>query len=161
MSTRVGNIDSGAITHIMKSRGFSPDELNSYLNKECGLLGISGKTDDMRELIKLEESSDVLAKKAIDVFCYRIKKEIGGMIGVLGGIDALVFTATMGERSNIIRERVCRGFEGIGMFLDKEKNDGTTNGDGVISVENSPVKVLVVKTDEMREVCEEIMSLAE
>ncbi len=155
MSTRSGNIDAGALCYLLKRKGFSSDELISFLNKKCGLLGLSsGKTDDMRELIRGEDGGDEDAKRAIDVFVYRIKKEIGSMVFALGGVELVVFTATMGERSNIIREKVCTGMKDLGIVLNKEKNKKTTEMNGVISEDDSPVKVVVVKTDEMGEMFE-------
>lgn len=159
MSTRVGNIDPGAIIHLVKRKGFSPDELNLFLNSKCGLLGLSEISGDMRELIKKEEGGDFNAKRAIDTFAYQIKKQIGSFMAILGGLDTLVFTATIGERSNIIRERVCEGLQGIGIKLNKEKNNETIGKDGVVSESDSPVAVAVVKTDEMREIFEEINKL--
>lgn len=156
MSTRVGNIDPGAIIHLIKRKGFSPDELSIFLNKKCGLLGLSELSDDMRVLIQKEADGDLGAKRAIDTFAYQVKKQIGSFIAILGGIDALVFTATMGERSNVIRERICDGFQGLGIKLDKLKNDSTIGKDGIISEDVSPVMIAVVKTNEMREIFEEI-----
>ncbi len=156
MSTRVGNIDPGALIHLIKRKGFSPDELNTFLNKKCGLLGLSEISDDMRELLKKEAEGDLSAKRAIDTFVYQIKKQVGSLIAVLGGIDSLIFTATMGERSNIIRERVCAGLEGLGIKINKAKNDEAIGTDGVISEEGSAVLVAVIKTDEMREMFEDV-----
>ncbi|HBM45360.1 MAG: Acetate kinase [Parcubacteria group bacterium GW2011_GWF2_38_76] len=159
MSTRVGNIDPGAIIHLIKNKGFSPDELNIFLNKKCGLLGLSEISDDMRELIKKEAEGDIGAKRAIDTFVYQIKKQIGSLIAVLGGIDGLIFTATMGERSNIIREKVCDGLGGLGIKINKAKNNDTIGKDGLINENDSSVIVAVVKTDEMKEIFEEIKNL--
>ncbi|MEI6296999.1 MAG: acetate/propionate family kinase [bacterium] len=159
MSTRVGDIDAGALVYLMKQKGFSPDELNSFLNKKCGLLGISEKSDDMRDLIKREAEGDEKAKTAIDVFVYKIKKQIGAFIATLGGIDVLVFTATIGERSSIIRERICDGLSGIGIEININKNNDTINKEGLISSKDSSTKVLVVKINEMREIFEDIKDI--
>lgn len=159
MSTRSGDIDAGALIYLMKKKGQSPDELNVYLNKKCGLLGLSEISDDMREIIKEESEGNEKAKTAIDVFVYKIKKQIGSFISALGGVDALVFAATMGERSSIIRARVCEGLRGIGIKLDKNKNDEMVTKGGVISEGGSPVKIIVAKIDEMREIYEEVVRL--
>lgn len=154
MSTRSGSIDAGSLVFILKKKGFSPDELNSFLNKKCGLIGLSEKTDDMRQLISLESEGDKDAKRAIDIFVYRIIKEIGSMFVTIGGVDKLIFTGTMGERSNIVRERICDGLGSLGIFLDKEKNNETIDKNGVISKKDSSVDIFVMKTDEMEEMFE-------
>lgn len=154
MSTRSGSIDAGSLIFILKKKGFSPDELNSFLNKKCGLLGLSEKTDDMRQLINLESEGDKDAKRAIDTFVYRIIKEIGSMFVTIGGVDKLIFTGTMGERSNIVRERICDELGSLGIFLDKEKNNETIDKNGVISKKDSSADIIVLKTDEMEEMFE-------
>lgn len=156
MSTRVGNVDAGAVVHLMKNKGFSPDELNHFLNKKCGLLGLSEISDDMRVLLQKESEGDFGAKRAIDAFTYQIKKQIGSIVFAMGGVDALIFTATMGERSNFVRDRVCRGLEDLGIILDNSKNDDMVAQDGIISRNDSGVMVATIKTDEMREIFEEI-----
>lgn len=160
MATRSGNIDAGAVTYLEGELGFGPEEIEKYLNNKSGLLGLSGKSGDMRELLELEKNGDENAKNAIDVFVYKIKKEIGAMIAAMGGIDALVFSATMGERSNIVREKICSGLEGLGIVLDKKNNDEIVEGavkDGFINREDSAVKIAVVRTDEMKEIFEQIV----
>ncbi len=158
MSTRVGDVDAGALIYLMKAKNFSPDQLNEFLNKKCGLLGLSGKSDDIRELIKLEEKGDKQAKLALDLWAYRVKKYIGSYIMALGGLDVLVFTATVGERSWIMRQRILGGLENLGFAIDDVKNKKITetNSEGEIQKDGSQIKIMVVKTDEMEEIISEL-----
>lgn len=158
MRTRSGNIDAGALLYLIKKMNLSADEMDKFLNNECGLLGIAGqKGGGVRELLLLEKDGDEKAKLALDVFVYNIKKYIGAYVAILGGLDLLVFTATIGERSDIIRARVCFGLETLGIGIDEEKNHQTIEKDGFIESGLLPVKVAVVKTDEMGEMLKEAM----
>ena len=148
MGTRCGDIDPAIIPHILRYEHISPDALYDLLNKKSGVLGISGISNDMRALLKAESSGNSRAKLAIDVFCYRIKKYIGSYLAVLNGAEAIVFTAGIGENSPTVRERSCRDMENLGIVLDKEKNLNTIAREGIISHENSPIKVLVIPTNE-------------
>lgn len=152
MGTRGGDIDAGALVYLSKKLGFSPAELDEFLNKKCGLLGISGKTADVRELLKESEKGDRKAKLALEMFVYRIQKYIGAYFAILGGLDLLVFTAAIGERSSIVRRLICGGLEPLGLKLDEKKNKAMTERNGFISQSKSPVRVAVIKTDEMREI---------
>ncbi|MDO8585166.1 MAG: acetate/propionate family kinase, partial [bacterium] len=147
MSTRIGNIDAGAVIYLLQKSGMNPAELETYFNTQCGLLGLSGKTPDMRELLELEKSGDQKAKLAIDAFMYSVRKYIGAYVAVMGGLDLLVFTATIGERSFIIRNRICEGLGGLGITLDQEKNNRMVSVDALINSEHSPVKIAVITTD--------------
>jgi len=120
------------------------------LNKQSGLLGVSGLTNDMRELLDEEtEHQDRRARLAIDMFCLRVKKYIGAYLAELGGSDAIVFTGGIGENSATIRERICNGFEWFGLEIDKEKNAGMFGGkEGEISSVNSKLKAYVIPTNE-------------
>ncbi len=156
MGSRVGNIDAGAAMFLGQSKGMSYLELENYFNTKCGLLGLSGKTKDVRDLIELETGGDHGARLALDSFAYGVRKYIGAYMAALGGLDLLVFTATIGERSSIMRERFCRDLEGLGISLDKAKNDATISTDGFINVEEGQVKIAVVTTDEMGEIMRKI-----
>ncbi len=159
MGSRVGAIDPGAVIDLGRKRGLSFSELEDYLNTECGLLALSGKTKDVRELIDLEKGGDEQAKLALDSFAYNIKKYIGSYMAVLGGLDLLVFTATIGERSNIMRERICAGLADLGLVLDKNKNDQTISTDGFIHKDGQPISIAVLTTDEMGEMAREMEKL--
>jgi acetate kinase len=155
MATRVGDIDPGAVIYLMKKFGFGPNELEEYLNTHCGLLGLSGKSDDLRTLIDLEKAGDKKAALAIDVLVYKIKKYIGAYTAALNGLDTLVFSGTIGERSFFLRSRICRDMENLGIILDDERNNNTVSRDGFIQSASSKVKIAVMITDEMGEIAGE------
>jgi acetate kinase len=150
MGTRSGDIDPSITYFIHHKEGLSFDELGVMFNKQSGLLGVSGLTNDMRELLDEEtEHQDRRARLAIDMFCLRVKKYIGAYLAELGGSDALVFTGGIGENSAIIRERICNGLEWFGLQIDKEKNSKLVGGkEGEISLENSKLKAYVIPTNE-------------
>ncbi|MEQ8658462.1 MAG: acetate/propionate family kinase [Hyphomicrobiales bacterium] len=142
MGTRCGQIDPGVLLYLMQEHGMDADAISTLLYKESGLKGMSGLTNDMRVLLA---SDDPRAKEALDYFVFRIKREIGGMTAVLGGLDALVFTGGIGENAASIRQRVCSGFQWLGMVLDDEANTADAHE---ISEAGSSIRVLVVPTDE-------------
>lgn len=142
MSTRTGDIDPGVIVYILKKKGLGPDELNELLNRKSGLLGISGISPDMADLLEREGASDD-AGLAVEVFCRQAKKFLGSFIAALGGIDTLVFTAGIGENSPVIRERILEGLGFIGLDMDPEEN-----GKNSPVVSRGPVRVRVMKTNE-------------
>lgn len=152
MGTRIGNIDAGAVIYLAKKTKMSPDKLGEFFNRECGLLGLSGKTPDVRELIEMEKKGDAGAARALNSFVYWIQRQIGAYIATMGGLDLLVFTATIGERSFIMRRRICAGLEVVGIKLDENKNNATVSRDETISAIDSPVKIAVINTDELREI---------
>lgn len=158
MATRTGDIDPGALLYLGKKLNLSFDEMDEYLNHKCGLLGLSGKESGVRELIELEKQGDENAKTALAVWAYRVKKYIGAYTAALGGLDLLIFTATIGERSFIMRERICDGLGNLGIAIDKEKNNQLNGGkSGFIENGALPVKVAVITTDEMKQIAREIM----
>ena len=159
MGTRIGNIDAGAVIYLAQKLEMSLNELEDYLNSKCGLLGLSGKTPDVRELIELEKNGDKEAALALEAFAYNVKKYIGAYFAALGGLDLLVFTATIGERSFIMRSRICDGLQSLGMILDPDKNNKTVSTDGFIHGDKSPVKIAVIVTDEMKEIAKEISAM--
>ena len=150
MGTRSGDIDAAVLEFISAKEGLSIHEVEMMLNKQSGLLGISGLTNDMRELLaEAEESGDRRAKLAIDIFCYRIRKYIGAYLAAMNGADAIIFSGGIGENSAKIRSMICEGMDWCGVKLDEEKNDTLGKGDdGQISDESSSVKVWVVPTNE-------------
>jgi acetate kinase len=152
MATRVGDIDPGAVLYLMEKLGKDKKALGAYFNNDCGLLGLSGKSDDIRKLLVLEQAGNYDAQLALKIYVNKIKQYIGQMAAVLGGLDLLILAGTVGERSFIIRERICAGLEFLGLQLDKKLNNQSEGIEVSLEVVNSPVKILVVKTDEMAEI---------
>ena len=147
MGTRTGDFDP-AILFYLADKGYDIKTLNTVCNKKSGLLGISGVSNDMRNLVELAEKGSDRAKLAIDIFCYRIKKYIGTYTAVLDTVDAVVFTGGIGENAIEARARICSGLTQIGIELDADKNNATLRKEGQISTDNSKVKVFVIPTDE-------------
>lgn len=152
MGTRVGDLDPGIIPYLMREQKLSIDEIDKMLNNKSGLLGISGVSSDMRELIAAAEGDHARALLAIKTFCYRIKKYIGAYHGILGGADALIFTGGIGENNRGIRVRCIQGLEKIGFAVDIVRNDRCKVNDANavcdISARYSNIPILVVATDE-------------
>ncbi len=161
MSTRVGDIDAGAAIYLSKKLGYSPEQLENFFNSQCGLLGLSGKTDDIRELLLLESAGDERAKLTLQIFVYKIKKYIGAYMAALNGADVLVFSGTIGERSNIMRSRICRDMDALGIVIDDERNNNTVSQDGFISGDSSKVKIAVITSDEMGQMALEAAAIIE
>ncbi|MEW6076614.1 MAG: acetate/propionate family kinase [Thermodesulfobacteriota bacterium] len=158
MGTRCGDFDPGALLHIMKEHSLTPAEMEKVLMKESGLLGISGISSDMREILEAAGQGNDRALTALQLFCYNVKKYIGSFWAALGGIDVLVFTGGIGENAAEVRARVCQGLSGIGIVLDEAANrDPAYRGSpaATISADNSPVKILIVPTDEERMIARE------
>ena len=155
MSTRSGSIDVAAALAIKRELDLSDDDLELYLNKKSGLLGVSGISDDIRQLLTSEEQGDKNAKLALQIFVYKIQQAIGQMAASMGGVDTLVFTATIGERSFIIRERILANLEYLGFKNDKAVNDGTFEPKEITNIASATSKpILVVATDESAEIAQ-------
>ncbi len=148
MGSRSGDIDPAIIFHLARSRGLSFEEIEMTLNKRSGLLGLSGTSNDVRELLESRERGDEAAELALQVFCYRIKKYVGAYLAVLGRLDALVFTAGVGENSAFVREQVCSGLEGLGIALDDAKNQQAVGVEADVSPADTSCRVLVIPTNE-------------
>jgi acetate kinase len=150
MGTRGGDLDPSIIEFIRNKEGMTVREIDTMLNKQSGLLGLSGLTNDMRDLIAEEqENNDRRAHLAIEIFVQRVKKYIGAYLVEMGGADSIIFTGGIGENSAIIRERICRGMEFLGLNIDKEKNDSMVGGkEGDISNPKSKLKAFVIPTNE-------------
>ena len=150
MGTRSGDIDPAIVDFIGAKEGLTSQEVETLLNKQSGLLGISGLTNDMRDLLDEErENNDRRARLAIEVFCYRARKYIGAFLAAAGGADAVIFTGGIGENSPDVRMRICDGLQWAGLELDHEKNSAHNNGlEGVISTDNSRLAAYVIPTDE-------------
>jgi len=157
MGTRSGDIDPAVVFYLNRKTGKSIDDIDALLNKESGMKGICG-VNDMREIEELATAGNEQARLALDMYCYRLKKYIGSYTAVLGRVDALVFTAGIGENSDIVRERACSGLSSLGIFLDKQKNKEHAPGLFEIQTENSPVKILVIPTNEELEIAEQTVS---
>jgi len=151
MGTRCGDIDPAIIFYLKRRTGKSDEELEDILNEQSGLKGICG-VNDMREIEKLAGSGNARAKLAINMFCYRIRKYIGAYSAILGRVDAIVFTGGIGENSSLIRKETCRGLTCLGIVIDGRKNKRSPDGILEIQGERSPVKILVVRTDEELEI---------
>lgn len=152
MATRVGDLDPGAVLYLSEKLNKDYKELGKYFNNECGLLGLSGKSDDLRELLASEKDGHADATLALKIYVNRIKQYIGRMAAVLGGVDLIILAGTVGERSFIMRERICENMEFLGVELNKELNDESEGVEVELSKPGSRVKILVVKTDEMEEI---------
>ncbi|RIN78496.1 acetate kinase [Staphylococcus simulans] len=148
MGTRSGDIDPALIPYIMEKTGKSAEEVLDILNKESGLLGISGTSSDLRDLEQDAEEGKTRAKLALDVFASRIHKYIGSYTAKMHGVDVIVFTAGVGENSDEVRGRVLEGLEFMGVYWDPKKNEQIHGSEGFINYPHSPVKVLVIPTNE-------------
>jgi len=159
MGTRSGDIDGGAITFIQKKLGLDADGMSNLLNKKSGLLGVSGVSSDMREIDAAVAEGNELAKTALEMYNYRIKKYVGAYASAMGGCDIIVFTAGVGENQAEMREYVCKNMEYMGIKLDAAKNKGIHGEEAVISTPDSKVTVCVIPTDEELMIATDTMSL--
>jgi len=147
MGTRSGDIDPGVILYLIEGLNLKPSEVSDILNKKSGLLGISGVSNDFRNLLPLY-NKDERVTLSIDMFCYRLKKYIGSYMAVLGNVDAITFTGGIGENVPLVREKSLSNMEMFGIKIDIEKNKEITGKEGEISSEDSKVKVFVIPTNE-------------
>jgi acetate kinase len=149
MGTRSGDLDPSVVTFIMKKENLSPIEMENLLNRQSGILGISGDSSDLRDVQNAARDGNEQAIVSSDILTYQIKKYIGSYTAAMGGLDALVFTAGIGENSSIMREAVCDNMEYLGIKIDHELNDKTVCGEeGEISAPNARVKTYVIPTNE-------------
>jgi acetate kinase len=158
MGTRSGDIDASVIFHLIEQLEFTPQEVSDLLNKKSGMQGLTGYSD-MRDIRKAILGGDKNAALASDMYAYRIKKYIGAYAAVLNGLDALVFTAGVGENAADIRERICSEMEWFDIHLDDEKNEGSNGAIREINTLGSGVKVLVIATNEELEIVKQCYSL--
>ncbi len=158
MGTRSGNIDPSVLLYLMKEEGYSATQLDHLLNKESGMLGLTGFSD-MREIKKALENGSPEAKLAYEMYTYRIQKYIGAYAATMNGLDAILFTAGVGENDALTRELVCRDMEFLGIQLDKYKNDASVNGIREINASDSRIKVLVIPTNEEFEIARQSYGL--
>jgi acetate kinase len=144
MSTRSGDLDPGLVSYLAATESMTAKEFNTMVNTQSGLLGISETSSDMRDLLE-HEAQDVRAAEAVTLFCYQIKKWIGAYAAVLGGLDTLVFAGGIGENAPLVRARICKGLEFVGIELDENRN---ATSEGVISKASNRAVVRVIRTDE-------------
>jgi acetate kinase len=159
MGTRCGDIDP-AIIFYLADNAYSIAATNELCNKQSGVLGISGLSNDMRTLIEEAASGHERAQLALDVYCYRVKKYIGAYFAVLGRVDALVFTGGIGENSPVVRARICGGLESLGIKLDGRRNESAVGKEAVIDAQDGGVAVLVIPTDEEAAIAADTYRLA-
>ena len=149
MGTRCGSIDPAIVTYIMEKKNYSPAEMESYMNKQCGFLGISGVGSDSRDVESAMKEGNERAKLTFVMLCYQIKKYIGSYSAAMGGLNAIVFTAGIGEHTPYIRENALAGLEYLGVKIDKERNTfGHSNVPVKISADDSAVAVYMIPTNE-------------
>ena len=149
MGTRSGDLDPAILDFVAVKEGMSFPELDAMLNKQSGLLGISGITADMRELLaEVAENADRRARLAIEVFCYRVKKYVGAYLAAMNGADAIVFAGGIGENAPEVRARICADLDWLGVTLDGDKNASVVGTEGRIDAPGSRVAVWVIPTDE-------------
>jgi acetate kinase len=147
MGTRSGDIDP-AIIDFLTRRGYSPTEVNAILNKKSGLLGLSGISNDLRDLETAAAAGNQRALQALEVYAYRVRKYVGAYVANLVKVDALVFTGGIGQHGVKMRERICHRLENLGIFMDYEVNSSRGSEEGVVSTPYSPITILVVPTNE-------------
>jgi len=160
MGTRSGDIDQSVIFYLMDSLGFSSDEVNRLLQKQSGLLGLTGYSD-LREIQKEADQGNRDCQLALTMTAYRIKKFIGSYIAALNGLDAIIFTAGIGENSSILRAMVCKDMEAFGILIDDEKNNQEIHTIRQIQKEDTHIKILVIPTNEELEIAKQAFELLE
>ena len=159
MGTRSGSVDPAVVIHLIRKCGATAEEVDRTLNRESGLRGVSGVSSDFREVLQAAEAGNARARLALDVFVHRLRREIGGMIASLGGLDALVFTGGIGENRPEVRAAACEAFGFLGLRLDEVRNRGPVEDEDV-AAPDSAVRVLVVHTKEDWQIARECHRLA-
>ncbi|HEV2825496.1 MAG TPA: acetate kinase, partial [Actinomycetota bacterium] len=158
MGTRSGDLDPAVVFYLHREAGLSIDDIDDLLNKRSGMLGLAG-ANDLREVDRRAADGDQAAAEALDVYCYRIRKYVGAYAAALGRLDALVFTAGVGENNHGVRAGVCAGLEGLGVRLDPRRNKARSGKPRTVSADDSPVAVLVVPTNEELEIAEQTLAV--
>ena len=160
MGSRSGSIDPAIVTYLMKEKGYSIEEMDEILNKKSGVLGISGVGTDFRDIRSAAKKNNKRALLTMDLYGYQIKKQVGAYAAAMGGLDAIVFTAGIGEHAPEIRERALTNMEFLGIKIDLKKNDNQDVGEGMeISTEDSKVKVFVIPTNEELMIAKETLAI--
>jgi acetate kinase len=158
MGTRSGDLDPAVVFYLHREAGLSVDDIDDLLNKRSGMLGLAG-ANDMREVARLVAVGNEAAAEALEVYCYRIRKYVGAYTAALGRLDALVFTAGIGENNGAVRAGVCQGLKGLGVTLHGKRNKARTGKVRTISADDSAVAVLVVPTNEELEIAEQTLAV--
>lgn len=161
MGTRCGDMDLGALTYLMTREELDISTANTLINKHSGLLGITGVSSDMREIVAAKNEGNERAKLGLEMFYYRIRKYIGAYAAVMGGVDAVIFTGGIGENDDEARAEISKGFEYLGLIFDPEKNKGVRGDEKIISVDQSKVKLLIVPTNEELVIAEDTKEIIE
>ena len=160
MGTRSGDIDFAAAEYLAKKKGWDVSETLNYLNKKCGMAGVSGVSSDFRDLTAAEEEGNSRAKLALDMFSYACKKYVGAYAAAMNGVDCVVFTAGVGEHTPYVREAICSDMQYLGMEIDHDKNYEDVRGNvRDISGKNSKVKILIIPTNEELVIARETVEL--
>jgi acetate kinase len=160
MATRSGSVDPGILLHVQLRHGLSAKEIDEALNHRSGLLGVSGISGDMREVLARARAGDARARLAVDVYAHRVRQTIGAFAATLGGVDALVFTAGVGENAAEVRAESCRGLEFLGVELDTEAN-ASCRADADVARPGSPARILVIETREDLAMLAEVIRVLE
>ena len=161
MGTRSGDIDPAAVEYLRAKLNLKPEEVVNYLNKKCGVLGVSGVSSDLRDLTAAMHEGNERARLALEMLAYRVKKYVGSYIAVLGGVDAIVFTGGIGEHAPLIRGLVMEGMEFCGAKFDEQKNQEYSSGIGYLNTEDSKVKIIVLPTNEELSIARETKELTQ
>jgi acetate kinase len=148
MGSRCGDLDLGALLYIAEKEKMNISDMNSFINKRCGLGAITGGVVDMRDIIAGKQAGKERETYAFDMFAYRVKKYIGAYAAIMGGVDIILFTGGIVENAYLQRESICNGLEFLGAEMDKVQNEAFAGKDGIISTQSSRVKILSVNTDE-------------
>ena len=160
MGTRSGDIDYAAAEYLAKKEGMNVSEMLTYLNKKCGMAGVSGVSSDFRDLTAAQDAGNARATLALDMFSYACKKYVGAYAAAMNGVDCIVFTAGVGEHTECVREAICTNMEYLGMEIDIEKNNQNIRGQiRDISGANSKVKILIIPTNEELVIARETVEL--
>ncbi|MBI1850900.1 MAG: acetate/propionate family kinase, partial [Planctomycetes bacterium] len=147
MGTRAGDMDPALVAFIAEREKLSPKKIEDLLNSKSGLLGVSGRSKDMRDLLE-HQADDPRARLALEVFCHRARKYLGSYLAVLRGADAVAFTGGIGEHAATVRARICDGMEWCGIRVDAERNERVVGVEGEIGARDSKLRVFVIPTDE-------------
>jgi acetate kinase len=148
MGTRSGDVDPSLAGFLARREGVSVEEVEGWLNTRSGLLGVSGRSRDMRELLEAERQGDDRAALAVEMFCYRVRKYIGACLSILGGAHAVIFGGGIGENAPTVRARICAGMDWCGLTLDQDRNAAAIGAEERISADNAEVHAYVIPVDE-------------
>jgi len=157
MGTRSGDIDPSVMSFLSEAEGVKSGEVETWLNTRSGLLGVSGSSHDMRELLEAEAAGDDRAALAVEMFCYRARKYIGAYVAALGGADAVVFGGGIGEQAPSIRARICQGLDWFGLSLDRSLNEAAIGVEERISARDSRVHCYVIPVNEAEIIGQEVV----